>query len=770
MLVTGTPKLPISTITHSGTTATITLTSGLSGVTNGTTIPVTIAGATDPLYNGNFTATVTSATTLTYTMSGTPLLAASGVDLVMSSQTMTVDNAISRIGGIEDHGGTNAGTVVEGYSYLGLDTIVVRNRPQEKTQLSYVQQTGDGNAITDGGDRYTGLDRFGRILDQNWINYGAGTTTDRFQYGYDRDSNVLYEKNLVNGAFSELFHTNSTTSGDNVTAYDKLNREIGFRRGTLSAVHNGTVPDTVTTSSETQSWTLDAVGNATGFNDSSTTNQTAVLNSRNQYTSLTGGTATATPTFDNNGNMITDQAGKHYHYDAWNQLVSVYDTNGTTRLLTVADDATERMIKYDNGSAGDLYYSGTQLIESRYAAVYNQYVWGMGYVNDVLVRDRNGDSNTGTGSLGEGNSGLEERVYAQQDANWDVTSIYNIGTSSIPERFAYNPYGGYSNLNGSWATFNDTSWFWSFKFQGARYEGTGGFYFMGLRLESTALGRWMQQDPSGYGVTANLYAADSDNPTRMVDPFGLSPCSGQTDSRIEQRIQDLQDLRAEIEAAIVTDLNGSPQGSGFPGYNAFPMLPPLKMLQVDLQTARGIDDEIAALKDCAFVHCGNKLYRRSKAQGMCCVNGRLVPKAATPTKYGGIAGDATVWPPGIVGAQGQVSLTANSRGQLTVSLTGTLLGGLGGYGGIGTSLVGGAQTGVNPTVGAGISKTVAAGGGAGPVTAGASISGPVSGAPSSGTGATLSFPPMPGFGLGAYAGAGGSGSCSLSTPPLVSCW
>ena len=191
MLATGTPKLPISTITHSGTTATITLTSGLSGVTNGTTIPVTIAGATDPLYNGNFTATVTSATTLTYTMSGTPLLAASGVDLVMSSQTMTVDNAISRIGGIEDHGGTNAGTVVEGYSYLGLDTIVVRNRPQEKTQLSYVQQTGDGNAITDGGDRYTGLDRFGRILDQNWINYGAGTTTDRFQYGYDRDSNVL---------------------------------------------------------------------------------------------------------------------------------------------------------------------------------------------------------------------------------------------------------------------------------------------------------------------------------------------------------------------------------------------------------------------------------------------------------------------------------------------------------------------------------------------------------------------------------------------------
>src|SRR5437773_5814498 len=59
-----------------------------------------------------------------------------------------------------------------------------------------------------------------------------------------------------------LFHANSAASGDNATAYDNLNRETGFRRGTLTAVHNGTGKfDTVATSSETQSWTLDGAGN-----------------------------------------------------------------------------------------------------------------------------------------------------------------------------------------------------------------------------------------------------------------------------------------------------------------------------------------------------------------------------------------------------------------------------------------------------------------------------------------------------------------------------
>jgi hypothetical protein len=98
------------------------------------------------------------------------------------------------------------------------------------------------------------------VIDQNWWNPSTTSSTDRFQYGYDRADEVLYKNNLVASAQSELYHANSTTSGDNNTAYDGLGRQAGFARGTLSSSgHNGTGLDTVASPSKTQSWSLDAL-------------------------------------------------------------------------------------------------------------------------------------------------------------------------------------------------------------------------------------------------------------------------------------------------------------------------------------------------------------------------------------------------------------------------------------------------------------------------------------------------------------------------------
>jgi hypothetical protein len=56
--------------------------------------------------------------------------------------------------------------------------------------LSYIQATGDTSANTDAGDKYTGLDRFGRVIDQVWRN-SSGSVIDRYQYGYDRVGNLV---------------------------------------------------------------------------------------------------------------------------------------------------------------------------------------------------------------------------------------------------------------------------------------------------------------------------------------------------------------------------------------------------------------------------------------------------------------------------------------------------------------------------------------------------------------------------------------------------
>jgi hypothetical protein len=45
--------------------------------------------------------------------------------------------------------------------------------------LTYIKQGVEGNG--DAGDQYTGLDRFGRVVDQRWIKTSDSSHTDRFK-------------------------------------------------------------------------------------------------------------------------------------------------------------------------------------------------------------------------------------------------------------------------------------------------------------------------------------------------------------------------------------------------------------------------------------------------------------------------------------------------------------------------------------------------------------------------------------------------------------
>ena len=70
------------------------------------------------------------------------------------------------------------------YSYLGLSTVVTEGQGNGNA-LTYVKQANDTtNAIQNGdprfgGDQYAGLDRFGRVIDQNYVATATGTPTTR---------------------------------------------------------------------------------------------------------------------------------------------------------------------------------------------------------------------------------------------------------------------------------------------------------------------------------------------------------------------------------------------------------------------------------------------------------------------------------------------------------------------------------------------------------------------------------------------------------------
>ena len=434
-----------------------------------------------------------------------------------------IDSTISRISTIVDSGGTDAGTVAA-YTYLGLSTIVQESQPQINTELTYINQSGDAHALTDGGDRYTGLDRFGRVDDQWYLNTSTSATLDRLQYGYDRGGNVLYENNLVNGSFSELYHANSGTSGDNNSAYDPLSRLTGFRRGTLtSSGNNGATLDTITTANlnstasvpNQNSWSLDALGN---WNSGAGLSNT--FNSQNEETA----NGSNTLTYDNDGNMTTDQAGNKYTWDAWGHAVRIASSaNVTEEVFTY--DALGRAVTNNNGSGNeDRYFSGTNVIQEQFASTYTQFVYGLAYVNDVILRDRNADGNVSTGNLGITGTGMEEREYEQHDKQFSAISLTD-ASGNIIQRYVYDPYGTTTLLTASWAydTTGGGTNYWLYTFQGMRIvdcPGTSGVFFSQTRIYDATLGRWISQDWGGYSDTANMYQFVDGSPGNLVDPAG----------------------------------------------------------------------------------------------------------------------------------------------------------------------------------------------------------------------------------------------------------
>ena len=88
-----------------------------------------------------------------------------------------VDEAISRLTTLADGANT-----VEALSYLGLGTVVMRTHAETGVNLSYLKQSGELDG--DAGDPYTGLDRFGRVVDQRWVS-GSNTNVERYDYGVD---------------------------------------------------------------------------------------------------------------------------------------------------------------------------------------------------------------------------------------------------------------------------------------------------------------------------------------------------------------------------------------------------------------------------------------------------------------------------------------------------------------------------------------------------------------------------------------------------------
>ncbi len=406
--------------------------------------------------------------------------------------TGAIDDIMSRLATIGDGTDTYAA-----YKYLGAGTIVTEDYDQIEVKLDHA------------ADDLAALDRFGRVVDQVWKDYGAqpDLTLDRYTYTYDRAGNRTSRDNDLHTAFNEDY------------TYDGLDR--------LTDVDRADAFD--------QSWGLDGLGNFGTFDDDEEPLQNRTANAANEITAITGGWAS--PVYDLAGNMTTipaPQAGDADHalagkYDAWNRLVQLSD--GGILLAKFSYDATGRRIQkltdFVEGVPQDAthyFLSGQQVIETRAGSPASspesldpkyQNIWSLRYVDSLVLRD------TYSGGVIQPAS----RLYYLADANYNVTAL--VGKVSeqwqVVERYVYTPYGKATVLDPDFTADGDNASDFSNAtlYTGRELDPETSLYYYRARYYSPELGSFIRRDPIGYlADDANLYRYVRDDPANHTDPEG----------------------------------------------------------------------------------------------------------------------------------------------------------------------------------------------------------------------------------------------------------
>ncbi|OQB80125.1 MAG: tRNA nuclease WapA precursor [Planctomycetes bacterium ADurb.Bin126] len=421
---------------------------------------------------------------------------------------------LSRLDNIaDDAGGT---TKYAQYTYLGASTIVQVAHPAVQNNLVLSYGTGG---------TYAGWDRFGRVIQQTWtVN---GSAVDSYAYGYDMNSNRLYRENLKTSNFDELY------------SYDGLNRLEEMNRGNLDGSKLF-----LTSTAFGQAWTLDQLGNWTGFDDNGTS-QTRTHNAVNEITGISNW---ADPAYDAAGNMIRGPKPgstsdlQHYTYDAWNRMAAVKADSSGEPGATIAVyefDGLNRRIEETAGlDTQDFFFNEQwQVLEVRLngdADPLEQCLWDIRYIDAMVVRwfDGNTDGDYADLNYLDGNQelviGVDSILFCCQDANMNTTAVVDgaaaqssVTAGEVVEYYAFSAYGVPIVLEADWTVRPDGSAYknWSL-FAGYYFDEPSGLYLVRNRVYQAEVGRWIQRDPVGYVDGSDLYEYTRSQPAQHGDPYG----------------------------------------------------------------------------------------------------------------------------------------------------------------------------------------------------------------------------------------------------------
>ena len=203
--------------------------------------------------------------------------------------------------------------------------------------------------------------------------------------------------------------------------------------------------------------------------------------------------------YDANGNTLSDPSGKQYTWDFENRLTQVVNPGvGTTTFRY--DPFGRRVYKSSPNFTGIFAYDDNNLIETVNAS---------GGLVARYTRAKNIDE-----PLAELRQGTTS--YYEQDGLGSVTSLSN-SAGAVAQTYTYDNYG---NVTASTGTLVNP-----FQYTGREFDPETGLNYNRARYYNPATGRFISEDPLGFGGgNPNVYAYVGNNPTNYLDPIGLTNC------------------------------------------------------------------------------------------------------------------------------------------------------------------------------------------------------------------------------------------------------
>jgi RHS repeat-associated protein len=308
---------------------------------------------------------------------------------------------------------------------------------------------------------YDNLSRLQSVLHQS-----GSTTLDGAAYAVDNAGNRTSRTPQPSGTASNH-------------AYDNLYQLTGVTQNSIT----------------TESYTYDPVGNRlSSLGVSPYTN-----NSSNELTSIPG----TTYTYDNNGNTQTKVVGSDttsYAWDFENRLTSVTLPASGGTVTFKYDSLGRRIYKSSSGGTSIYAYDGENVVEETNASgtAVARYSQGLN-IDEPLAMLRGGATS-----------------FYHADGLGSVTSLSS-SAGAISNTYTYDSFG---NLTASTGSITNP-----FRYTAREWDAETGIYFYRARYMDALLGRFLNEDPLGFGGGKDFYLYVLNRPSSFVDPFGEKTCT-----------------------------------------------------------------------------------------------------------------------------------------------------------------------------------------------------------------------------------------------------